>query len=201
VRRLSGTHTPGSCPAGWCGSPAPVAVSDGVTMPGGARFARALLWRCRCGEGGHGALGQVAVVADLPFVVGLDEDGAGQARSAAGLGNRRTTSVRRLISLFSRSSGLVLRIFFQCATGNAAKASSSDLRVSALSHDVSRVSAPTPPPGHPCTILRWHRRLVHGKDLPEPVRPPTDRPHMPRWSLGWGGRTGPGATAGCAVRR
>ena len=43
----------------------------------------------------------------------------------AGSAKTPTTSVRRLISLFSRSRGLVDQIFFQWATGKAAKASSS----------------------------------------------------------------------------
>jgi len=34
----------------------------------------------------HGAFGQVAAVADLPFVVGFDEDGAGQAEQGGGVG-------------------------------------------------------------------------------------------------------------------
>ena len=42
--------------------------------------------------------------------------------SAAGLGKTPTTSVRRLISLFTRSSGFVDQIFFQCATGKSANA-------------------------------------------------------------------------------
>jgi hypothetical protein len=43
---------------------------------------------------------------------------------AAGLGKTPTTSVRRLISLFSRSSGAVDQIFSQCATGKAVRAAS-----------------------------------------------------------------------------
>ena len=41
---------------------------------------------------------------------------------AALLGKMPTTSVRRLISLFSRSSGLFDQICRQCATGKAVKA-------------------------------------------------------------------------------
>src|SRR6476619_7470473 len=37
--------------------------------------AHCLLWVGWCGEGGHGAFGQVATVADLPLVVGLDQQG------------------------------------------------------------------------------------------------------------------------------
>jgi hypothetical protein len=32
-----------------------------------------------CGELGHGSFGEVAAVAGLPFVVGFDEDRAGEA--------------------------------------------------------------------------------------------------------------------------
>src|SRR5215217_4260608 len=44
--------------------------------------------------------------------------------SASGLGTTPTTSVRRLISLLSRSIGLVDQTFFQWLTGNEVKASS-----------------------------------------------------------------------------
>jgi len=54
-------------------------------------------------------------------VLGLDQDRAGEAQQRGRVGEP-TTSVRRLISLFSRSSGLVLPIFFQCETGKDAKA-------------------------------------------------------------------------------
>ena len=45
-----------------------------------------------------------------------------RAGGAAGLGNTPTTSVRRLTSLFNRSSGLVDQIFLQCGTGKSANA-------------------------------------------------------------------------------
>jgi hypothetical protein len=57
------------------------------------------------GEQGHGSFGQVAALAGLPFVVCLDGHGAGQAEQGLGVGKTPTTSVRRLISLFSRSGG------------------------------------------------------------------------------------------------
>jgi hypothetical protein len=41
---------------------------------------RHLLGRLRTVEQGHGTFGEVAAVADLPFVVGLDETGAGEAQ-------------------------------------------------------------------------------------------------------------------------
>jgi hypothetical protein len=60
------------------------------------------------GHEGHRAFGGVAPFGgDLPFVVCLDEDRAGQAERAAGSGKTLTTSVQRLTSLLSRSSGLV----------------------------------------------------------------------------------------------
>jgi hypothetical protein len=37
-------------------------------------------------ELGRGAFGQVAAVADLPFVVGFDQDGAGQAQQRGQVG-------------------------------------------------------------------------------------------------------------------
>ena len=66
------------------------------------------------GEQSHGGLGEVAPVGgDWPFVVGLDQHGAGEAEQGFGVGEDPTTSVRRLTSLLSRSSGLVDQIFFQ----------------------------------------------------------------------------------------
>ena len=47
---------------------------------------RHLLSWCGGLEHRHGAFGQVAAVADLPFVVGFDEDGAGQAEQGGGVG-------------------------------------------------------------------------------------------------------------------
>lgn len=38
------------------------------------------------GEQGQGGFGQVAFVGDLPFVVGLDQDRAGQAQQGGGVG-------------------------------------------------------------------------------------------------------------------
>jgi hypothetical protein len=77
-------------------------------------------------------LGEIAAVADLPFVLRLDQHRAGQPKQGGGVGEvptsgrcpQRTTSVRRLISLFSRSRGLVDQIFFQWPIGKAVKASS-----------------------------------------------------------------------------
>lgn len=54
--------------------------------------------------------------------MGFGQDGAGEPEQGGGVGKTPTTSVRRLISLFSRSSGLVDQIFFQWLTGKAAKA-------------------------------------------------------------------------------
>ena len=55
--------------------------------------------------------GKVAFVGDLPLVVDFDQHRAGSRSSEAGLGKTPTTSVRRLTSLLSRSSGFVLLIF------------------------------------------------------------------------------------------
>ena len=38
------------------------------------------------GDGLHGVLGQVAAVGDGPFVVGLDQDGAGEPEQGFGVG-------------------------------------------------------------------------------------------------------------------
>ena len=38
------------------------------------------------GELGHGALREIAAVADLPFVVGLDQDRPGEAEQRLGVG-------------------------------------------------------------------------------------------------------------------
>ena len=54
--------------------------------------------------------------------MGFDEHGGGQAGDRGVVGKIPTTFVRRLSSLFSRSSGLVLHNLRQWATGNAAKA-------------------------------------------------------------------------------
>jgi DNA-binding CsgD family transcriptional regulator len=45
-----------------------------------------------------------------------------RCRNAAGSGKISTTSARRLISLFSRSMGLLDQVFCQCAFGNAVNA-------------------------------------------------------------------------------
>jgi hypothetical protein len=40
----------------------------------------------RFGEQAHGAFGQVAALAGLPFVVGFDQDRAGEAEQGVGVG-------------------------------------------------------------------------------------------------------------------
>ena len=55
----------------------------------------------------------------------VDEHGADGRTTARSLGKMPTTRARRLTSLFSRSRGLVLQIFAQCARGNALNASTS----------------------------------------------------------------------------
>ena len=54
----------------------------------------------------------------------------------------------------------------------------------------------------PGTILRWHRRLVR-RGGPTRTGPAAHRSttSSPRWCCGWRGRTRPGATDACAVRR
>ena len=73
-------------------------------------------------ELGHGGFGEVAAVEHLPLVVEFGQDRGGEPVQAAGLEKTWTTSARRLTSRFSRSSGLVDQIFFQCADGKSAKA-------------------------------------------------------------------------------
>ena len=69
-------------------------------------------------ELGHGLELHVAVL-ELPLVVLLHEDGADQADDRASLGKMPTTSARRLTSLLSRSSGLVLCSLTRCWAGKA----------------------------------------------------------------------------------
>ena len=59
------------------------AASSGWSCSEGGR------WRHffgRCGELGHGRFGEVAAFGDLPFVVGLDQHGPGQAEQRGGVG-------------------------------------------------------------------------------------------------------------------
>ncbi len=63
--------------------------------------------------------GSCSVRVDCPFVVLFEQDGADQTDDRASLGKMPTTSVRRLISPFSRSSGFVLWILARCSLGNA----------------------------------------------------------------------------------
>jgi hypothetical protein len=66
-------------------------------------------------EFGHGAIGEVAAVEDLPLVVKLGQERGCEPVEGRGVGKSWTTSPRRLLSRFSRSSGLVDQIFFQRA--------------------------------------------------------------------------------------
>jgi len=52
-----------------------------------------------------------------PFVVLLQEDGTNERMMTSSLGKMPTTSVRRLISPFTRSIGLVECSFGRCAAG------------------------------------------------------------------------------------
>jgi hypothetical protein len=58
----------------------------------------------------HGAFREAASFAAIPLVVLLDQTDPARRSRAAGLGNTPTTSVRRLISLITRSSGFVDQI-------------------------------------------------------------------------------------------
>src|SRR5829696_6877674 len=73
-----------------------------------------------CGDGssitagvelGHGGFGEVAAVGDLPFVVHVGQHSADEGMTAGSLGKIPTTRARRLISLFTRSRGLVDQIW------------------------------------------------------------------------------------------
>jgi len=73
-------------------------------------------------EVGHGAFGEVAAVEGLPFVVEFGQDRGGEAVEGGGVGEDLGDVGRCLISRFSRSSGLVLQIFFRWAGGKSANA-------------------------------------------------------------------------------
>lgn len=79
----------------------------------------------------HRALGEVAPVGDCPFVVDLEQEPHRPSRStAASFGKMPTTSVRRSISLLTRSSGLVDQILRQWPTGKAVNAVTSSFACS-----------------------------------------------------------------------
>jgi len=75
------------------------------------------------GGAGRGQLGHdfdlhVAML-QLRFVVLLEQDGAISRMIAASLGKMPPTSARRLTSLLSRSSGLVLCNLLRCGSGKS----------------------------------------------------------------------------------
>ncbi|GFG67994.1 hypothetical protein MKUB_54840 [Mycobacterium kubicae] len=70
-------------------------------------------------EQGKGGFGEIAFVGDLPFVMGFDEDRAGESEQGGRVGNTPTTLVRRMTSLFNRSNGLVDQTFSSAAQGNS----------------------------------------------------------------------------------
>jgi hypothetical protein len=78
-------------------------------------------------------VGEVAVWEDDPFVVEFGEDRGGEAEDGFRVREDWTTSVRRLISRFSRSSGLVDWISFQCWCGRSANAVRSSFASSSIS--------------------------------------------------------------------
>lgn len=68
-------------------------------------------------------LAEIVAVGAVPFVRLLDQHGSGQAPQKR-LGWRRYPDVvRRLISLLTRSSGLVDQVCLQCSGGNPVNAS------------------------------------------------------------------------------
>ena len=73
---------------------------------------------------------KVAAVGDLPFVVGLDEDRAGQSQQRLGIGEDADDVGTPLNLLVQPLQRVADQIFFQCATGKPLKASrsSSDSR-------------------------------------------------------------------------
>jgi hypothetical protein len=64
-------------------------------------------------ELGHGAFGEVAAVADLPLVVGLDQHGPGQPEQRLGVGEHPDHVGVALDLLVEPLQGLVDQIFFQ----------------------------------------------------------------------------------------
>ena len=80
----------------------------------------------------HGSFGEVAAFAGLPLVVHVGEHAPTRRMTAASLGKIPTTRERRLISLLTRSSGLVDQILRQCARGKPVNA-----RTSALASSIS----------------------------------------------------------------
>ena len=79
----------------------------------------------RLGEQGHGAFGEVAAVADLPLVVGLNQHGPGQPEQRLGVGEHPDHVGVALDLLVEPLQGLVDQIFFQWLGGKEVKASSS----------------------------------------------------------------------------
>lgn len=91
---------------------------------------RILVWRelgfadgpFRRAEFGYGGFGEVAAVEDLPFVVEFGQDRGGEPVEGGRVGEDLDNVGRRLISRFSRSSGLVGQIFFPWTGGKSANA-------------------------------------------------------------------------------
>jgi len=55
----------------------------------------------------HDAFAEVATVCGLPLVVGLDQDGAGEARQGFEVGDTPTTSVRHFTKPLSKSQSVL----------------------------------------------------------------------------------------------
>jgi hypothetical protein len=62
--------------------------------------------------------------------VHIGQDRADEPDDGGGVGKMPRTRARRLISLLTRSKGLVLQIFGQCGRGNAVNANTSALAAS-----------------------------------------------------------------------
>ena len=119
---------------GWCSSSACCSAVV-PTMPSAVRAGR---WarRGRLGrvEQGHGCLGEVAAVEDLPLVGRLDQHAAGQPEQGGAVGEDADDVAAPLDLLAQPFSGL-LPILRQCACGKSAKA--------VISSRASRISAAT----------------------------------------------------------
>ena len=105
----------GSCPVVWFssgwGSPRYPAGPDWSVRHGGQADERII---AECGDGFQG---HVAGALHGPLVVLLQEDCPDEPGDGVLVGEMPTTSVRRLISPFTRSSGLVEWSFTRCGAG------------------------------------------------------------------------------------
>jgi hypothetical protein len=107
----------GWCPVEWCswhgGSPAIAVQAELISLPQRAGR-QGIIAQRRDGFQRH-----VAGALDGPLVVLLEQDGADQANDGIFVGKMPTTSVRRLISPLSRSTGLDQCSLARCCAGEA----------------------------------------------------------------------------------